>query len=103
MTRTLFTILLFSTLQIGLFHAPILGQSSINIDSLQSVLTLQMRLGNRRALRDMAYFLDKPPFATVARRAIVAHTFFTPAEIDIINQMLKSSSKTADGGEGMDE
>ena len=82
MTRTLFTFLLFFTLPIGLFYAPIYGQSSINIDSLQSVLTTQMRLGNRRALRDMASFLDKPAFATTARRAIVAHTFFTSSEID---------------------
>ena len=29
--------------------------------------------------------------------------YFTPAEIDTINQMLKNSSKTADGSEGMDE
>jgi 23S rRNA pseudouridine2604 synthase len=29
--------------------------------------------------------------------------YFTPAEIDTINQMLKNSSKTADGAEGMDE
>lgn len=29
--------------------------------------------------------------------------YFTPAEIDTINQMLKNSSKTADAGEGMDE
>ena len=29
--------------------------------------------------------------------------YFTPAEIDTINQMLKNSSKTADGNEGMDE
>ena len=28
--------------------------------------------------------------------------YFTPAEIDTINQMLKNSNKTADG-EGMDE
>lgn len=83
MTRTLFTFLLFSTLQIGLFHTPIFGQSFINIDSLQSVLTTQMRLGNRRALRDMASFLDKPAFAMTARRSLVEHTFFTPSEIDV--------------------
>ena len=29
--------------------------------------------------------------------------YFTPAEIDTINQMLKNSSKTAEGSEGMDE
>ena len=29
--------------------------------------------------------------------------YFTPAEIDTINQMLKHSSKTAEGSEGMDE
>ncbi len=29
--------------------------------------------------------------------------YFSPAEIDTINQMLKNSSKTADGNEGMDE
>jgi 23S rRNA pseudouridine2604 synthase len=29
--------------------------------------------------------------------------YFTPVEIDTINQMLKNSSKTADGAEGMDE
>ncbi len=29
--------------------------------------------------------------------------YFTPAEIDTINQMLKKSSKTAEGSEGMDE
>ena len=29
--------------------------------------------------------------------------YFTPAEIDTINQMLKNSSKTAEGNEGMDE
>lgn len=29
--------------------------------------------------------------------------YFTPAEIDTINQMLKNSSKTAEGAEGMDE
>ncbi len=82
MTRTLFTFLLFLILLVGPFFAPVFGQSSINIDSLQSVLTTQMRLGNRRALRDMASFLDKPAFATAARRAIVAHTFFISTEID---------------------
>lgn len=29
--------------------------------------------------------------------------YFTPAEIDTINQMLKNSSKTSEGSEGMDE
>jgi 23S rRNA pseudouridine2604 synthase len=29
--------------------------------------------------------------------------YFTPTEIDTINQLLKNSSKTADGNEGMDE
>jgi 23S rRNA pseudouridine2604 synthase len=29
--------------------------------------------------------------------------YFTPAEIDTISQMLKNSSKTAEGSEGMDE
>ena len=29
--------------------------------------------------------------------------YFTPAEIDIVNKMVANSSKTAEGGEGMDE
>jgi len=29
--------------------------------------------------------------------------YFTPAEIGTINEMLKNSSKTAEGSEGMDE
>ncbi len=42
-----------------------------------------MRLGNRRAVRDMATFLDKPAYANTARCALAKHTFFTPSELDV--------------------
>ncbi len=83
MIRTLTIFLFFFTLFYGLFPPQLLGQSASNVDSLQAVLTTQMRLGNRRALRDMATFLDKSAFANTARRSLVEHTFFTPSEIDV--------------------
>lgn len=83
MVRTLFIFLFFLTLLFGLFSVQISAQSSLNFDSLQSVLTTQMRLGNRRAVRDMATFLDKPAFSKAARRTLLEHTFFMPTEIDL--------------------
>jgi hypothetical protein len=83
MIRTLFLFSFFLTILSGLFPPQISAQSSLNIDSLQSVLVTQMRLGNRRALRDMATFLDKPASANTARCALLKHTFFTTSELDV--------------------
>jgi hypothetical protein len=83
MIRTLLIFFLYLTLLTGPSPTQVLGQSPLNFDSLQSVLMTQMRLGNRRALRDMATFLDKPTFSTSARRTLAQHTFFTTSEIDV--------------------
>ena len=40
---------------------------------------------------------------TLAGLSLGKWRYFTPVEMDIINQMLKNSSKTAEGREGMDE
>jgi hypothetical protein len=83
MIRTLSIFSFFLTILSGLFPSKISAQSSLNVDSLQSVLVTQMRLGNRRALRDMSTFLDKPAFAKNARRALLEHTYFAPSELDV--------------------
>jgi hypothetical protein len=83
MIRTKLIFLLCLTILSGLFPPQMIGQPTQNIDSLQAVLVTQMRLGNRRALRDMATFLDKPNVANNARAALLKHTFFTPSEIDL--------------------
>ncbi len=83
MIRTLHIFFLLSTILLEGFLGQVMGQSSLNIDSMQSVLTEQMRHGNPRAMRDMATFLDKPPFADAARSELLKHTFFTSSEIDV--------------------
>lgn len=83
MIRTLFSFLFLSILQLTLFGTLLLGQNAQSFDALHTTLTEQMRLGNRRAMRDMATFLDKPDFATQSRRVLVEHTYFTPTEIDL--------------------
>jgi hypothetical protein len=83
MIRTLHTFLLLSIILLEGFLGQVMGQSSLNVDSLQSVLTDQMRRGNPRAVRDMATFLDKPSSCDAARSALLKYTFFTISEIDV--------------------
>ena len=83
MIRILFSFLFLLILQQTVFQSLLFGQKSFNFDSLHTTLTEQMRLGNRRAMRDMATFLDKPELSAQSRRALVAHTYFTSAEIDL--------------------
>ncbi|MDZ7879357.1 MAG: hypothetical protein U5L45_16870 [Saprospiraceae bacterium] len=67
----------------GLLPQQLSGQSDVDIDSLQLVLTDQIQHGNWRALRDMATFLDKPDYANRTRGVLLHHTFFTPSELDV--------------------
>jgi hypothetical protein len=83
MIRKLSIFFLLLTILSGLFPPQLSGQSDVNVDSLQLVLTEQIQRGNWRALRDMATFLDKPAHANLARRVLLNHTFFTPSELDV--------------------
>jgi hypothetical protein len=83
MIRKLRISFLFLTILSGLFPPQLSGQSDVNVDSLQLVLTEQIKHGNWRALRDMATFLDKPAYANLARRVLLKHTFFTSSELDV--------------------
>ena len=83
MIRILLSFLFSLILQLTLFESLLFGQKSLNFDSLHATLTEQMRLGNRRAVRDMATFLDKPELSAKSRRALVEHTYFMSSEIDL--------------------
>ena len=83
MIRILFSFLVLLILQQTVLQSLLFGQKSFNFDSLHTTLTEQMRFGNRWAMRDMATFLDKPELSAQSRRALLAHTYFTPSEIDL--------------------
>jgi hypothetical protein len=83
MIRKPYILFYLLTILSGLFPPQISGQAAQNIDSIQSVLITKIRLGNRRALRDMATFLDKPNVEHKARLTLLKHTFFTPSELDV--------------------
>ncbi len=51
--------------------------------ALWSELEEQIQKGNKRALRDMATFLDKPDYAHAARQILRRYTFFTKNDINI--------------------
>ncbi len=51
--------------------------------ALWSELEEQIQKGNKRALRDLGTFLDKPDFADATRRTLMRYTFFTKNEINL--------------------
>ncbi len=59
------------------------AQVPTGTDALWSELEEQVQRGNRRALRDLATFLDKPIYADETRRTLLRYTFFTKNEINI--------------------
>lgn len=61
----------------------IFAQAPTGMDALWSELEEQIQRGNRRALRDLATFLDKPNYADATRRTLMRYTFFTKNEINI--------------------
>ena len=61
----------------------LLAQAPTGTDALWSELEEQIQRGNRRALRDLATFLDKPNYAEATRRTLMRYTFFTKNEINL--------------------
>ena len=61
----------------------LVAQAPTGTDALWSELEEQIQKGNRRALRDLATFLDKPNYADATRRTLLRYTFFTKNEIDL--------------------
>ncbi len=61
----------------------LIAQPPTGTDALWSELEEQIQRGNRRALRDLATFLDKPNYADATRRTLMRYTFFTKQEINL--------------------
>ncbi len=61
----------------------LIAQAPTGMAALWSELEEQIQKGNKRALRDLATFLDKPNYADVTRQTLKRYTFFTKKEINI--------------------
>jgi hypothetical protein len=59
------------------------AQAPTGTDALWAELDEQIQKGNRRALRDLATFLDKPNYADATRRTLLRYTFFTQQEVNL--------------------
>ena len=69
-----------------LLQSPVLvAQPPTGLSALWSELEQQIQHGNRRALRDLGSFLDKPTYVVETRRALARYTFFMSTEIDLSN------------------
>jgi hypothetical protein len=66
-----------------LHNCMLFAQPPTGTDALWSELEEQVQRGNRRALRDLATFLDKPVYADATRRTLLRYTFFTKNEINV--------------------
>jgi hypothetical protein len=76
-TLTLFIALLMSA------QGLLLAQTKVTDVAVMADLEAQLAVGNKRALRDMGSFLDRPHLSDAARRALAQYTFFIPSEIDL--------------------
>ena len=66
------------------FHNIMLrAQAPTGTAALWSELEEQIQKGNKRALRDLGTFLDKPDYADATRRTLMRYTFFTKNEINL--------------------
>ena len=83
MARFRFQILLVWLLAVSFLPLYLSAQSAATSEAVWSELAAQIRLGNRRALRDIASFLEKPAFSAASRRVLIEHTFFMPSEINL--------------------
>jgi hypothetical protein len=59
------------------------AQPPMGTAALWSELEQQIQKGNKRALRDLGTFLDKPDYANATRQALIRYTFFTKNEINL--------------------
>jgi hypothetical protein len=59
------------------------AQAAFSYDMLLNDLELQLRKGNKRALRDVASLLDKPHYEYPALILLEKYAFFTKAEIEL--------------------
>ena len=66
-----------------IYTGSLFAQAPLGRDALWADLEEQIQKGNRRALRDLATFLDKPNYAEATRLALMRYSFFTCKEIDL--------------------
>ena len=59
------------------------AQAPTGTAALWYELEEQIQKGNKRALRDLGTFLDKPDYADATRRTLMRYTFFTKNEINL--------------------
>ena len=64
-------------------NSMLFAQAPTGTDALWSELEEQIQKGNKRALRDLATFLDKPNYTNATRHTLMRYTFFTKNEIEL--------------------
>ncbi|MBL7815109.1 MAG: hypothetical protein JNL70_08865 [Saprospiraceae bacterium] len=83
MLRFFCSIITYFAISLLIHNSLLHAQAPVGTDALWSELEEQIQKGNRRALRDLATFLDKPLYAEATRHTLQRYTFFTKNEINL--------------------